>query len=545
MLHHSLPLFDGQQEKIFDHYRIVSTEHTQLLAQTKPLSPQLIRKISQLMRAEPQNVGATALLSNYNLSSGYTYFGQFVTHDIGTGHNLGSLDARLNLLGLYGMGPRANPFLYVHYPDDIKGVMGMTNAFPLTDQAFEYFRHVKLRIVQEGIDQFDVPRASNGLAVMADSRNDQNFLVNQMHCAWARYHNAIAEWLMFVNIAVVESRQFPNAIKIDPDTLFRLTKALVKQSYHRVIANDYLKKLVGSSLVDELFKDNHFFKMFHPELPPVLMPEFNLAAMRLGHSQIQEVYLMNEQGGRVSIFTKIRGEDDLSGARKHPKFDFRWSVFFDLKPGQTTAQRSAAINHQVAAPLAQLAFLPRNNNNLIALNVNRSASLPTGFQLAQAAGFTPITQAQLDSIWGNVIQVEDLPLWTYILLEAEIQAGGQRLGQLGSQIIAEQLIWVLKYQSTKHKATSAVGYNHIDWADHLPHIFDDLHHCFGDKKIVVELLQQLGFSNNQFDMANIIGMPSTVQSLIEAQMPDLLRKIKGSSSQGSSASGIIQHIFSN
>lgn len=56
------------------------------------------------------------------------------------------------------------------------------------------------------------------------------------------------------------------------------------------------------------------------------------------------------------------------------------------------------------------------------------------------------------------------PLWFYVLLEAQILAQGKKLGPLGSRIIAEVLVQVLK-------ADKCSILNNADWP---PKIFDEI-----------------------------------------------------------------------
>ena len=103
---------------------------------------------------------------------------------------------------------------------------------------------------------------------------------------------------------------------------------------------------------------------------------------------------------------------------------------------------------------------PADRNRIVALlknlarrNLRRGyqLSLPTGQALARLAEVKPLTAEQLST--NNTKAMNDAmtkggffertPLWFYVLKEAEVQCGGQRLGELGSRIVANTFIGVL------------------------------------------------------------------------------------------------------
>jgi hypothetical protein len=459
--------------------------------------------------ADQQNVGAAAMLANYNLPAGYTYLGQFITHDIGAMLNLGFQEPTLSLLSLYGMGPSAAPDLYVHYPQDL-GNPAMDCAYRADDE-YACFRHAKMRLLHEGSDQYDVPRMGNKMAVMADARNDQNFLLNQIHCAFVRFHNALVEWLQYVS-HTCRLIQKANVVELKGEPLFGLARSLAIYYYQRLILEDYLPKLVGQTLVDDLWLHSNF-KLFDPTQPVRLMPEFRLAAMRVGHSQVQEIYLLNTKEQRAAIFEESSNGKaapvDLGGFKAHEYFGFEWSVFFDLN-GPGTAQLSAAINHQIAYPLSQLRFRPRGDQNLPSINTGHSDQLPFGLELAKALGVAkPVSQAHLDKIFAghapqNIPQIDALPLWPYILLEAEIQHGGQRLGELGGRIVAEQIIWVLKQGGLNLASVKTM-------ATQLFQEFSGLKSNFLDASVLAKALEGAGFGAEKISMNDLLEFPNRVK----------------------------------
>jgi hypothetical protein len=487
-------------------------KHTGLQKPTQQQAKTAAAVIGKTFVADKQNVGAAAMLANYNLPAGYTYLGQFITHDIGAMLNLGFQEPTLSLLALYGMGPSASPGLYVHYPDDLEDP-AMDCAYRADDE-YACFRHAKMRLLHEGSDQYDVPRLRNKMATMADARNDQNFLLNQIHCAFARFHNALVEWLQYVS-HTCRLIQKANVVELKGEPLFGLARSLAIHYYQRLILEDYLPRLVSQALVDDLWNNDNF-KLFDSAQPARLMPEFRLAAMRVGHSQVQEIYLLNTKEQRAAIFEEPsdgKGTPvDLGGFKAHEYFGFEWAVFFDLN-GPRTAQLSAAINHQIAHPLSQLRFRPQGDQNLPAINTGHSNHLPFGWELANKMRVAQlIQQSQLDKIFAghdskDIPQVGTLPLWPYILLEAEIQHGGQQLGELGGRIVAEQIIWVLKQGGLNLVSAKAM-------ATQLFREFPELKSNFLDELVLSTALEDVGFGAEKISMNGLLDFPNLARRKI-------------------------------
>jgi hypothetical protein len=68
-----------------------------------------------------------------------------------------------------------------------------------------------------------------------------------------------------------------------------------------------------------------------------------------------------------------------------------------------------------------------------------TTGLPSGEAVARLIGATPLTDDELEKTWPH-----GTPLWFYILKEAEHRGGGDRLGPVGGQIVAEVLIGLLR-----------------------------------------------------------------------------------------------------
>lgn len=422
------------------------------------------------MHAERQNVGSVAMPDNENIPAGFTYFGQFLAHDITAGRTFDLSSPNLRLLSLYGGGPAMTPYLYVHYPDDL--YIGDKTA---RDAAYDRFRHAKLMLGDRAMDSakqirtrtpLDVPRSNDSLPLMADTRNDQNYILSQLHVAIIRFHNAVAEHLNFQSQQKLQMGLADE--ELTDAKLFEKAREVVIWCYQRIIVEEYLRMLVyDPALIDRLKRSEQYFSMFKAELPPRLMPEFSMAAFRIGHSQVQEVYQLSGERSnkpvRLSIFRAVENGKkngkslDLRGFARHKDLKIDWPLFFDF-PGQPLAQPGSAIDQHIPHPLFNLIFMQRGDNKLPQINLQRSQVLPSGHAMAEplyeevnrydkkpsADAHTLLSEADVEkSLKVPGMTPERLPLWLYVLLEAGIKQGGQRLGVLGSHIVAEQILWVL------------------------------------------------------------------------------------------------------
>jgi hypothetical protein len=411
------------------------------------------------------------------LPAGYTYFGQFVDHDI-TFDPVSTLDRQndpdaltdfrtpaLDLDSLYGAGPANQPYLYD--ADRVKLLLDPTGN--------------------------DLQRNVNGRALIGDPRNDENLIVSQLQVAFIRFHNAAVDFLEEHEPALVKDR----------DRLFKRAQQTVRWHYQWVVVNDFLPRLVGGDVVRDIlrFKDFRSPTGTHTTMRPRLlfykwraqpfMPvEFSVAAYRYGHSMARPSYLINDSivepvvrdfasriplfsdsdrktlqnlngfgplpaGGRVQWKYFLDGVKDPKGARDG--FLPQPSYKIDTKLGHPLGDLPANVASARALfdhiPLEAMRSLPVRN-----LLRARALGLPAGQDVARAMGITPIADrvllenldfaGDLTGLGTDEQAVrEDLagraPLWFYVLREAEVEAKSEHLGPVGGRIVAEVLIGLL------------------------------------------------------------------------------------------------------
>ena len=221
------------------------------------------------------------------LPAAYTYFGQFVDHDL-TFDPASSLqkqndpDAlvdfrtpRFDLDNVYGRGPDDQPYLY---EDGRSFVLGR----PLTGAA----SNPRARDLPRSQASANHPRR----AIIGDPRNDENVIVSQLQGLFHRFHNKVAA--------------------DNPSWDFSTVQREVRFHYQWVVLNDFLPSIVASSVLDQVVphlsrKSNvklhrPHLEFYHPKEDPFLPLEFSAAAYRFGHSMVRPGYRLSETVGPMN-----------------------------------------------------------------------------------------------------------------------------------------------------------------------------------------------------------------------------------------------------
>jgi len=251
---------------------------------------------------------------NACIPAGFTFFGQFIAHDITADRSalahhacvdrLGNFHSpRLDLEAVYAFGPTGTPYLY-DLRDADKFLRG-TNDAGRPD---------------------DVPRNSQGRALTGDPRNDVHLFVSQLHLAFLLFHNAVVERL--------RAQGTPGG------AVFGEAQRLVRWHYQWIVAHEFLPLTVGHELVDDILA--HGPRFYTAAERPAIPVEFSDAAYRYGHSQIRALYRLNATAtGRVF--------PDCAGARPVPAARvIDWRYFFALdprRPPQPTRRIDARLVH--------------------------------------------------------------------------------------------------------------------------------------------------------------------------------------------------------
>ncbi|HYJ87344.1 MAG TPA: heme peroxidase family protein [Pyrinomonadaceae bacterium] len=411
---------------------------------------QMIIELARLGRI--MNEPASGLeIRDSDIPAGYTYLGQFIAHEI-TFDTTSDIppeqpvpvnwrSPQIDLDSIYGGGPT--------HPED-KRMYEADGARLIVDQTIENGR-LNQRFSN------DLLRDDKGNAIIGDKRNDENLPVAQTHLALVRFHNAV--------VAQMES-EYP------PEELFDRARQQVRRHFQWIILYDYLPRIIDKKVLECVLK--HGCRWFRISTKAHLfMPlEFSAAAFRLGHSMVRANYEWNYYhaskpglGGPPvlsELFRETKFSGNLSGRTNLlSEWVIDWRLFYSFG-GMNYPSTSRPIN--LARPIntifdLRLESISGYPHGTIALdkrsitvrNLLRgfALGLPTGEAVAQWIGETPLTRQQVvagphagvldtSTFWGET------PLWYYILKEAEL-AGGNRLGPVGSRIVAETLIGILMH----------------------------------------------------------------------------------------------------
>jgi Animal haem peroxidase len=129
------------------------------------------------------------------------------------------------------------------------------------------------------------------LAFIADARNDENLIIAQFHTAVLRFHNAAVDW--------VETNE-PNdyyGSKRSEAQLFERAQQLTRWHYQWLVVNDFLKTMTLSGIVDKVLLGGP--QHYAPRNGEPYMPlEFSVAAYRFGHTMVRAAYDHNRNFGR-------------------------------------------------------------------------------------------------------------------------------------------------------------------------------------------------------------------------------------------------------
>ena len=414
-----------------------------------------------------------------NIPAAFTYFGQFIDHDLtartdrdiglsritqpdGRGRPISPVapDAvvrtlrngrrpQLDLDSVYGDGP---------------GLVSPTD----TEASGLYEQETGLLKVQSLEDGFiDLPRIGRK-ALIADGRNDENTNISQLHAAFLAFHNAIAARVPGVRSA---PQRYAKA------------RQIARWAYQYVVVHDYLMRVCDPAVVQDILYNGPRF--YQPGGEGLFMPlEFSVAGFRFGHSMIRPSYRLQADGPlkpvRSILGVDVAREGDadllsLAGQRYRlkPENLVAWRQLLDIPrdagPGPQMARKIDPLLAQGlfdlpfevdAEPDAMIRHLARRN-----LARGYLLSVPTGQAVAAAMGIKPLIENDIFEGEPPAIRAaielgrfqRRTPLWYYVLREADVQTGGRTLGEVGSRLVAETIIGALAYDPASYLSNRAHG----------------------------------------------------------------------------------------
>ncbi|MEY2564755.1 MAG: hypothetical protein QOH88_2948 [Verrucomicrobiota bacterium] len=405
------------------------------------------------------------------MPSGYVYFGQFIDHDITRDGRFLVGDANphedetpnyrtpaLDLDTLYGKRGLPGP------QDEKSGELPLGQTLPPTGPT---------RRPAGKLD--DLPREADGTPKLIDPRNEENLVIGQMHVLFIKFHNGVIKLL----------KRNPS-LSPGPrgSSLFEQARRFVTWHYQWIILKDFLPKIARITVLQDIRRKG---LLLTPD--PINLPiEFTVAAFRFGHSMIQESYSLNHDlgvhAGSLMLMTK-RGRGISSELPALPaNYVIDWNLFFTAPeamlnrgqtidtfitealyglPAESIAIFRANFSPQDLAPRQAGEFM----RPLPELTLRRGSKmhLPSGEEFADFFHLPKLTAGDIPALTEDEEFFDQqefrgrTPLWYYLLREAAVQAVTdseppvppdppmQKLGHIGSRIVAEVLLQILSADS--------------------------------------------------------------------------------------------------
>jgi hypothetical protein len=424
------------------------------------------------------------ITNNSTIPPVYTYWGQFIDHDLTANTDRDSTtsdvtrpdlaplppddvvtklknlrEPTLNLDSLYGDGPTLQP----HHPtragsfyDGIKFKIG-TNATERSDGVPTPIGGDRIPPAEDL--RRDLPRLDKA-AQIADARNDENLIIAQLHTAFLRFHNNVVDWLEHH-----ESHPQQAAAR------FQRARELTRWHYQWLAVHNFLKTVTFPGIADKILLGGP--KQFGLRNGKPFMPlEYSVAAFRFGHTMIRGAYDYNRNFGlpgkiigaaSLDLLFRFTGQANPPFIGQTDRLPFNWIIEWDrfVQKGSSVPHHFARKIDTVLAPPLGALFNQGNapgtdpqvkeiQKRLARRNLLRGylLSIPTGQSVARELGITPLSAAELHQGNGATLNgvldsngfIERTPLWYYVLKEAEVRANGNSLGEVGSRIVCETII---------------------------------------------------------------------------------------------------------
>lgn len=428
-----------------------------------------LKTLGEAMASDPSSAESS-------IPAAYTYFGQFIDHDITKTEidkSASERDGQDILL--------QSDFLPIP-PDDIghlvrnirSPVLDLDSVYQgLAEQAQEANGRMTLGVVspsgfgpiQTADKLHDLPRMPlipnptpeqleiDRQALIGDPRNDENLLVAQLHVGILRAHNAL----------------------MDRGLDKEAARTAIRRRYQWAALHDFLPRVCDPDVVSDVIENGPAFWTVENPTQLFMPLEFSAAAYRFGHSMIRQEYshnaTFNPQGPARATFNFLFTFTALSGdlspnpgpSPQFPTLPDNWIIdwprFFSPPgepdaPGRNPARR---IDTRLAPELGKLRDIVGREivgllGELAARNLLRGylLGLPTGQAVARHLGETPLDATTIAAaVPENALEqmeaagfLQNTPLWFYILAEAGASSpgpDGQHLGHVGSRIVVETL----------------------------------------------------------------------------------------------------------
>ncbi|MEZ4894227.1 MAG: heme peroxidase family protein [Saprospiraceae bacterium] len=460
---HSTGVTDEEEILFSTPFNYLFPEAARSAACLLPVSLNTIQGLKALGNAMADNgsIGDPAGQGDSQIDALFTYIGQFIDHDITARTDR---DTTISDLSNESAITPANPDNVIktlkngRRPQlDLDSVFGEgpglagSTAQAKTQSQILYNNDLKLNLFKND-SRIDLPRQQINnpdpvqQAIIADGRNDENLNISQIQALFLSFYNHVYDVL-----SGTKEEKYIRA------------RQLVRWSYQYAVVHDYLMAVCDRNIVLDVLANGPRFYSSTAGKGETFMPlEFSVAAFRFGHSMIRPFYKLNNTNSAVHLVNMAGGLQILGPNARTDNFDddgqfvsglmINWSNFIG-----NSAQKARKLDTKIAHDLFTLPFRPSGDPILSSLTTSNlvrgySLSIPTGQAVCDAMGIIPLSPSEItsteDPAIAAVVTANNFdtrsPLWYYLLREAAVQQGGERLGEAGSRIVAETLIGLLK-----------------------------------------------------------------------------------------------------
>jgi Animal haem peroxidase len=381
-----------------------------------PLNSQTPQQLADLAQTQLDPNADSENNQDPEMTSIYTYFGQFVDHDLTLDTSPSPTTTvdpttlkngrtfKFDLDSVYGGGPSVSPQLYEADGQHFR----VQNPNP------------------NGV--IDLPRNPDGSAILVEQRNDENEIISQIHTAFLLLHNSF----------------------IDQGMSFADAQRRTILLYQTIVLRELLPHFTGQAAIDAARTDRSLYKPGNPQAPMTPV-EFSVAAYRFGHSMVRRAYELTNTTGKIQVFSLTA--PDLRGGRNLPagrQIDWGNFVHELSRPDNLTpvshVNQSRKIDTLISSSLFVLPIpgAEASGSNVLAFrNLVRAKfyDMPSGQDVAKAMGLPVITPAELNL--GPAFD-NGTPLWYYILAESSRTQDGKQLGPVGARIVASVFVRLLQ-----------------------------------------------------------------------------------------------------
>lgn len=381
----------------------------------------------------------TSLDLNNNVPLGFVFLGQFIAHEL-----------TLNVSDEF----KSEAKNYINFRTPIFDLDQVYGQFE--NNKFMYDENHKLLWNQANNDLL---RNENGVPIIGDPRNDENFAIAQLQLVFIKFHNKVMDYLQ---------NETPSLSGLE---LFNEARKTVRWHFQYLVIHNFLKNFISPAVVDQILNEG---AKFYTNVEDKYIPtEFVTACYRFGHAILtNDIQIDSDCIVDLHTLLGLTGGNLPGGERMD------WNYLFYMPGSGVIPKMSKKINPKIVEALHTLpngfpqpADLPHNSLPVRNLRRGNQFNIGSGQHIAKQIKekyphITPLTSNQVNN--GNQIFNDhpelksETPLFYYFLREAEVQEWGQKLGHVGSIIIGEVIVEAIRRNPKSYL------YEEPNWTPTLP-----------------------------------------------------------------------------